>query len=42
MRDGNGILFFSFFRKRKDIMDSPTLGACPKRIKLKSLMNLNF
>jgi hypothetical protein len=24
MRDGNGILFFSFFRKRKDTMDSPT------------------
>jgi hypothetical protein len=29
MRDGNGILLFSSFRKRKDIMDSPTLGACP-------------
>jgi hypothetical protein len=29
MRDGNGILFFSSFRKRKDTMDSPTLGACP-------------
>ncbi|MNF67831.1 hypothetical protein D3C84_496580 [compost metagenome] len=23
MRDGNGILFFSFFRKRKDRMYSP-------------------
>jgi hypothetical protein len=31
MRDGNDILFFSFFRKGKDIMDSPTLGACPNK-----------
>jgi hypothetical protein len=30
MRDGNGILFFSSFRKRKDIMDSPTLVVMPK------------
>jgi hypothetical protein len=32
MRDGNGILFFSFFRKIKDTMDSPTLGACPNEL----------
>jgi hypothetical protein len=38
MRDGNGILFFSFFRKRKDTMDSPTLGAC-QNVKEVLLMN---
>jgi len=35
---------FSFpsFGKRKDTMDSPTLGACPKEMNEKSFINLNF
>jgi hypothetical protein len=39
MRDGNGILFFSFFRKRKDTMDSPALGACQNMDKKVLFMN---
>jgi hypothetical protein len=32
MKDGNGILFFSSFRKRKDIMYSLTLVVMPKSL----------
>jgi hypothetical protein len=42
MRDGNGILFFSFFRKRKDIMDSLTLAGMHKKINEDCSVDLSF